>query len=129
MLTWGNFELIEDAVVVTPHEGSYDVVIYKTLDHEELPAETIFGCEVSIPETEYFLREEAIYHHRGRRSVELQKIKELEEMRQRKSKVFYNTDSRYNMDFMDMNTIESSASSLNHLICLSVMVIFLGRLL
>ena len=128
-LTWGNFELIEDAVVVTPHEGSYDVVIYKTLDHDELPSETIFGCEVSISETEYFLREEAIYHHRGRRSVELQKIQELEEMRQRKSKVFYNTDSRYNMDFMDMNTIDSSSSSLSCLGCLSVMLLSLGGLL
>lgn len=127
-LTWGNFELIEDAIVVTPHEGSYDVVIYKTLDHEELPAETIFGCEVSIPETEYFLREEAIYHHRGRRSADLLKIKKLEEMRQRKSKVFYNTDSRYNMDFMDLNTIESSASSVKILGSLAIIVMIFVRL-
>lgn len=127
-LTWGNFELIEDAVVVTPHEGSYDVVIFKTLDHEELPSETVFGCEVSIPDTEYYLREEAIYHHRGRRSVELKKIKELEEMRQRKSKVFYNTDSRYNMDFMDVNTLDSSATQARQISCLASLVLLIARL-
>ena len=130
-LTWGNFELIEDAVVVTPHDGSYDVIIYKTLDHEELPAETIFGCEVSIPDTEYFLREEAIYHHRGRRSVELLKIKELEVMRKRKSKVFYNTDSRYNMDFMDVNTVQNSATNIrhfSHLTHLTVLVLMFVKL-
>ena len=112
-LTWGEFELIEDAVAVTPQEGSYDVVIHKTLEHEELPAETIFGCEISLPDTDYFVREEAIYHHRGRRSAEMKQIKELEEMRRRKSKLFYssNTDSIYNMEEIQKNSIENSASS------------------
>ena len=111
-LTWGDFELIEDAVSITPREGSYDVLIHKTLEHEELPAETIFGCEISLPDTEYFVREEAIYHHRGRRSAEMKQIKELEEMRRRKAKVFYssNTDSRYNMDQVVGNSLENSAS-------------------
>ena len=76
-LTWGDFELIEDAVAITPREGSYDVLIHKTLEHEELPAETIFGCEISLPDTEYFVREEAIYHHRGRRSAEMQQEKQF----------------------------------------------------
>ena len=104
-LTWGNFELIEDAVMITPRDGSYDVIIHKTLEHEELPAETVFGCEVTIPGTEYFLREEAIYHHRGKRSSDIEKIKQLQEMKQRKSKYFYNTDSRYNME--EMNQFEA----------------------
>ena len=114
-LTWGEFELIEDAVSITPREGSYDVVIHKTLEHEELPAETIFGCEISLPDTEYFVRQEAIYHHRGRRSAEMKQIKELEEIRRRKSKVFYssNTDSRYKMEDIQGNSIENSASSVS----------------
>ena len=105
-LTWGTFQLIEDAVVITPREGSYDVMIHKTLEHEELPAETVFGCEITIAGTEYFLREEAIYHHRGKRSSDMEKIKKLQEIRARKSSVFYNTDSRYNMDFVDNNMLD-----------------------
>ena len=99
-------------MTITPREGSYDVLIHKTLEHEELPAETIFGCEISLPDTEYFVREEAIYHHRGRRSAEMKQIKELEEMRRRKAKVFYssNTDSRYNMDQVVGNSLDNSAS-------------------
>ena len=114
-LTWGDFELIEDGVAVTPREGSYDVMIHKTLEHEELPAETVFGCEISLPDTEYFLREEAIYHHRGRRSTEMKQIRELEEMRRRKSKVFYssNTDSRYNMEDFVGNSLENSSSTVS----------------
>ena len=116
-LTWGSFELIEDAVAITPREGSYDVLIHKTLEHEELPAETVFGCEISLPDTEYFVREEAIYHHRGRRSTEMKQIKQLEEIRRRKSKVFYssNTDSRYNMEDIVGNSLENSASPLSEL--------------
>ena len=96
-LTWGSFALFEDSVMINPHDDAFDVVVHKTLEHSELPAETVFGCEITIPGTEYFVREEAIYHHRGRRSVEMEKIHQLEQVRQRKSKqqqVFYNTDSR-----------------------------------
>ena len=92
-------------MVITPREGSYDVMIHKTLEHEELPAETVIGCEITIAGTEYFLREEAIYHHRGKRSSDMEKIRKLQEIRARKSSVFYNTDSRYNMDFMDNNQL------------------------
>ena len=111
-LTWGNFELIEDAVEISPVEGAYDVTIHKTLEHSELPAETVFGCEVTIPGTEYFLREEAMYHHRGRRSADMEKIKQLEEMRRRKSKLFsYNMDGRYNMEFQETNSLYSGAAT------------------
>ena len=131
-LTWGNFELIEDAVVVTPREGSYDIIIHKILEHEELPAETIFGCEITLPETEYFARQEAIYHHRGRRSAEMNKIKALEEMRQRKSKVFYssNTDSRYGMEDMEGNSIENSASSIcNWIVKILISIFCVARII
>jgi len=104
-LTWGTFQLIEDAVMITPREGSYDVIIHKTLEHEELPAETVFGCEVTIPGTEYYLREEAIYHHRNKRNGDMERIKKLQEIRASRSKVFYNTDSRYNMEAVDNNVM------------------------
>ena len=113
-LTWGTFQLIEDAVLITPtREGSYDVMIYKTLEHEELPAETVFGCEITIAGTEYFLREEAIYHHRGKRSSDMEKIKKLQEIRARKSSVFYNTDSRFNMDLVDNNLLDYNSAIKN----------------
>ena len=126
-LTWGDFELIEDSVVVTPREASYDVVIHKTLEHEELPAETVFGCEISLPDTEYFMREEAIYHHRGRRSAEKAQIKQLEEMRRRKSKLLYssNTDGRFNMELLDSNSIENSAKSSEIFGPLAIMMILM----
>ena len=107
-LTWGSFELIEDAVMITPREGSYDILIHKTLEHDELPAETVFGCEVTIPGTEYFLREEAIYHHRGKRSSDMAKIAELERIRERKERTYlYNTDSRHNIELLDSNDLQS----------------------
>lgn len=112
-LTWGSFALFEDALVITPRsDDSYDVVIHKTLAHSELPSETVFGCELSIPGTEYLVREEAIYHHRGRRSLEMERIKELEASRQRKSKqsVFYNKISR--LDVGEMELMESAANVL-----------------
>ena len=88
-LTWGLFELFEDHTEVTHHDDSYEVIIHKVLGHEELPAETVFGCALSIPGTEYYMKEEAIYYHRGRRSSEMDMIKNMEESRQSKEKVFY----------------------------------------
>ena len=107
-LTWGTFELIEDAVVITPRDGSYDVTIHKTLEHAELPAETVFGCEAAIPGTQYFLREEAIYHHRGKRGADMARIEELERMRERKERTYlYNTDSRHKIELLDTNELHS----------------------
>ena len=47
----------------------------------------------------------------------MKQIKELEEIRRRKSKVFYssNTDSRYKMEDIQGNSIENSASSVSQL--------------
>ena len=99
-LTWGSFDLIEDGIEVNPTDDSYDVTIHKTVEHEELPAETVFGCEVSIPGTEYRVRQEAIYHHRGREEQERKQIKVLEEKRLNKSedKVFFNSITRLNTE-------------------------------
>ena len=46
-----------------------------------------------IPGTEYDVREEAIYHHKGRRSSEMEMIKKMEERKQSKEKVFYSSSS------------------------------------
>jgi hypothetical protein len=110
-LSWGMFELFEDHMQVNPLEDSYEVVIHKVLEHEELPAETVFGCELSIPGTPYMVREEAIYHHRGRREVERQQIRGLEARRKRKSKdqVSYNSITR--LEAEDIKHIDFSSSS------------------
>ena len=128
-LTWGTFALFEDCVVIKPHNDSFDVMVYKTLEHSKLPSETVFGCEISIPGTEYFVREEAIYHHRGRRSLEMEKIRRLEKVRQRKSKqqVFYNTDSRIQADAMESlihsSTITSQVSQTTIAVTLAWLVL------
>ena len=114
-LTWGVFELFEDHTHVNHMEDSYEVVIHKVLEHEELPAETVFGCEASIPGTEYYVREEAIYHHRGRRETEMNIIKKMEERRKAKEVVFYSSNSINRLDTDEVEMKESfqiySASS------------------
>ena len=99
-LSWGMFELFEDQMTVNPLADSYEVMIHKVLEHEELPAETVFGCELSIPGTTYVVREEAIYHHRGRREVEREQIRGLEARRKSKSKdqVAYNSINRLEVE-------------------------------
>ena len=74
----GQFDLFADRMTaeVNPHSECYEVTIHKVrqlvgkrdktrtlqvLAHHELPAETTFGCEIEIPGTEYFVREEALY--------------------------------------------------------------------
>ena len=56
----------------------------------------------------------------------MNKIKALEEMRKRKSKVFYssNTDSRYGMEDMEGNSIENSASSISNWIVKILIAMF-----
>ena len=97
-LTWGVFELFEDGVLVNHQEDNYEVIIHKVLEHEELPAETVFGCEVTLPGTEYYVREEAMYHHRGRRHSEMEIIKKMEEKRKAKSKMLYSLSSVNRLD-------------------------------
>ena len=131
-LTWGVFELFEDHTEVNHFEDSYEVVIHKVLEHEELPAETVFGCEVSIPGTEYFVREEAMYHHRGRRETEMEIIKKMEERRKAKAeKIFYSSNSINKLDTEEVAVKEelhhfsfsSSVSSITASLCLTLLVL------
>ena len=92
------------------------MVIHKVLEHEELPAETVFGCELSIPGTTYVVREEAIYHHRGRREVEREQIRGLEARRKRKSQVSYNSINRLETEDVKHIDFFSSASSSSSLL-------------
>ena len=107
-LTWGSFDLIDDGIEVNPVSVGYDVTIEKTIEHEELPAETVFGCEVFIPGTEYEVRQEAIYHHRGREEQERRLIKMLEEklMSKEDEKVSFNTINRQHVE--DVKHVHSS---------------------
>ena len=41
--------------------GLYDVSVFKTLSEEDLRPETVFGCVLTIPGTEYSIKEETMY--------------------------------------------------------------------
>ena len=41
--------------------GLYDVSVFKTLSEEELRPETVFGCVLTIPGTDYSIKEETMY--------------------------------------------------------------------
>ena len=116
-LTWGVFELLEDQTNINHLEDSYEIVIHKVLEHEELPAETVFGCEAAIPGTEYYVREEAIYHHRGRREAEMNIIKKMEERRRAREKVLYSYSNVNTLNTEEVGVKEnfhfSSSSSIS----------------
>ena len=38
------------------YQGCLQVTIHKVLEHQQLPSETTFGCEIEIPGTDYFVR-------------------------------------------------------------------------
>lgn len=133
-LTWGVFELFEDGVLVNHQEDNYEVIIHKVLEHEELPAETVFGCEVTLPGTEYYVREEAMYHHRGRRHSEMEIIKKMEEKRKAKSKMLYSLSSVNRLDtelvgvkqlFEVSSAVVSSSVSSTWVLFLSIVLIML----
>ena len=56
---------ITDSSVNSP--SGFDIVVHRLVDHADLPHETIFGCVLTIPGTNYEVREESIYRHRGGR--------------------------------------------------------------
>ena len=133
-LTWGVFELFEDGVLVNHQEDNYEVIIHKVLEHEELPAETVFGCEVTLPGTEYYVREEAMYHHRGRRHSEMEIIKKMEEKRKAKSKMLYSLSSVNRLDtelvgvkqlFEVSSAVVSSSVTSTWVLFLSIVLIML----
>lgn len=44
---------------------TYDIVVHRVIDHAEIPQKTTLGCELTIPGTDYTVREESVYQHRG----------------------------------------------------------------
>ena len=61
-------QLDDSEASVTLHEtrGTYNIVVHRVVSHDEIPApEVRFGCELSIPGTDYRVREESVYEHSG----------------------------------------------------------------
>lgn len=46
---------------------TFDIVVHRVVDHSEIPQQTTFGCELTIPGTEYHHKEQSPYKHRGGR--------------------------------------------------------------
>ena len=46
---------------------TFDIVVHRVVDHSEIPQQTKFGCELTIPGTEYKEIKESPYKHRGGR--------------------------------------------------------------
>jgi len=46
---------------------TFDIVVHRVVDHSEIPQQTKFGCELTIPGTEYKEIEVSAYKHRGGR--------------------------------------------------------------
>ena len=44
---------------------TFDIVVHRVVDHTEIPQQTIFGCELTIPGTNYNVQKKAEYQHRG----------------------------------------------------------------
>ena len=65
-----SFSQLDDSEAsVELHEarGTYNIVVHRVVRHEEIPAPQVrFGCELSIPGTDYLVREESVYEHQGR---------------------------------------------------------------
>ena len=62
-------QLDDSEASVELHEarGTYNIVVHRVVRHEEIPAPQVrFGCELSIPGTDYLVREESVYEHQGR---------------------------------------------------------------
>ena len=63
-------QLDDSEASVELHEarGTYNIVVHRVVRHEEIPAhahQVRFGCELSIPGTDYLVREESVYEHQG----------------------------------------------------------------
>ena len=70
VLLLASFSQLDDSEAsVELHEarGTYNIVVHRVVSHEEIPAPQVrFGCELSIPGTDYLVREESVYEHAGR---------------------------------------------------------------
>ena len=99
-LTWGSFDLIEDHIDVTFSNLAYQVSLHKIMKVVDTPQETVFGCEASIPGTEYIARQEAISC-----SCKLLQIRDRKRRRRRRQRMYqdkilysYNTVNKLHSD-------------------------------
>ena len=46
-------------------------MVHRVVDHSEIAQQTTFGCELTIPGTEYHHKEQSPYKHRGGRKYNL----------------------------------------------------------
>lgn len=63
-LTWGQYEFDDSEAQVVEYNNRYDIIVHRRVNHSEIPPETVFGCVLRIPGTDYEIREESIYKHR-----------------------------------------------------------------
>ena len=95
-LTWGSFDLVEDKMEVTFDNLAYQVSLTKVVERTVSPQDTVFGCEASIPGTEYMARQEAISC--SCKLLQIRDRKRRQRMRQDKILYSHNTVSKLNTD-------------------------------
>jgi len=70
-LTKGHFELDDSEALIQATSNNfsrgYDIIVHRLVDHSELPSEIEFGCVLTIPGTNYEIREKSIYKIRSGR--------------------------------------------------------------
>jgi hypothetical protein len=66
------FDDSEAWVNASESQNGFDIVVHRLVDHSDLPPETVFGCVLTIPGTNYEVREESIYRHRNGRKYNFQ---------------------------------------------------------
>ena len=52
-----------EASVTRDFVGYYDMVVFRVVDHADIPRKSTFSCELTIPGTDYRVREQAVYQH------------------------------------------------------------------
>ena len=57
-------EFDDSEAQVVEYNNRYDIIVHRRVNHSEIPPETVFGCVLRIPGTDYEIREESIYKHR-----------------------------------------------------------------
>ena len=64
-------EFDDSEAQVLEFNNRYDIVVHRRVNHSEIPPETVFGCVLRIPGTDYEIREESIYKHRHGRKCQI----------------------------------------------------------
>ena len=68
-------EFDDSEAQVVEYNNRYDIIVHRRVNHSEIPPETVFGCVLRIPGTDYEIREESIYKHRhGKRKFPVQVV-------------------------------------------------------